>query len=210
MTVDNIIPAFGVRGRVSVCRIDERTDRKVPLFSQANQIQYSWGFIAAKQLGYRRQPDRLDYHISAMYIEYENIDPELLISTPSFGRNVDITYYNSLVDSATRNFIRVPLSIEPALSVSAGYEANLPVNQSGNQLTFFAQTAEARVVYAGETKQFSSLNNSRVIGAALVAAPTLNDRSKDVIFARTVFAGANQVTKEASAQIGITWDVAFL
>jgi len=210
MTADNISPAFGVRGHVSVWRVDENTGLKLPLFSQSNQIQYGWGFIAAKQLGYRRQPDRLDYHISAMYIEYENIDPELELSTPSFGRNVDITYYNALIDSTTRNFIRVPLSIEPALSVSAGYDANLPVNQAGNQLTFFAQTSEARVVYEGETKQFSSSRNSRVYAAALVAAPALNDRSKDVIFARTVFSGANQVTKEASAQIGITWDIAFL
>lgn len=210
MVADNITPAFGVRGHVSVWRIDEKTGLKLPLFSQANQIQYGWGFIAAKQLGYRRQPDRLDYHISAMYIEYENIDPELTISTPSFGRNVDITYYNSLVDSQTRNFIRVPLSIEPALSVSTGYDANLPVNQSGNQLTFFAQTSAARVVYEGEERQFNSANNSRVYAAALVAAPVFNDRSKDVVFARTVFSGGNQVTKEASSQIGITWDVAFL
>lgn len=210
MAADNITPAFGVRGHVSVWRIDEKTGLKLPLFSQANQIQYGWGFIAAKQLGYRRQPDRLDYHISAMYIEYENIDPEIPTSTPGFSRNVDITYYNSLVDSQTRNFIRVPLSIEPALSVSAGYDANLPVNQSGNQLTFFAQTSEARVVYEGEERQFNSANNSRVYAAALVAAPVLSDRSKDVVFARTVFSGGNQVTKEASSQIGITWDVAFL
>lgn len=210
MAADNITPAFGVRGRVAVWRIDEKTGLKLPLFSQPNQIQYGWGFIAAKQLGYRRQSDRLDYHISAMYIEYENIDPESAISTPSFDRNVDITYYNALVDSQTRNFIRVPLSIEPALSVSAGYDANLPVNQSGNQLTFFAQTSEARVVYAGEERQFSSATNSRVYAAALVAAPVLSDRAKDVVFARTVFSGGNQVTKEASSQIGITWDVAFL
>jgi hypothetical protein len=210
MATDNITPAFGVRGHVSVWRIDEKNGLKLPLFAQANQIQYGWGFIAAKQLGYRRQPDRLDYHISAMYIEYENIDPALTVSTPSFGRNVDITYYNSLSDSQTRNFIRVPLSIEPALSVSAGYDANLPVNQSGNQLTFFAQTSEARVVYAGAARQFSSANNSRVYAAALVAAPVLSDRSKDVVFARTIFSGGNQVTKEASSQIGITWDVAFL
>lgn len=210
MTADNIIPAFGVRGHVSVCRVDAKTGLKVPLFSQANQIQYGWGFIAAKQLGYRRQPDRPDYHISAMYIEYENVAPEQEISTPSFGRNVDITYYNSLVDSQTRNFIRVPLSIEPALSVSAGYDANLPVNQAGNQLTFFAQTSEARVVYSGASKQFSSASNSRIYAAALVAAPVIGDRSKDVIFARTIFSSANQVTKEASSQIGITWDVAFL
>jgi hypothetical protein len=104
----------------------------------------------------------------------------------------------------------VPLTIEPALSVSTGYEANLPVNQSGNHLTFFAQTSEARVVYEGENKAFRASSNSRVYAVALVAAPVMSDRSKDVVFARTVFAENNQVTKEASSQIGITWDIAFL
>jgi hypothetical protein len=210
MAADNIDPIFGVRGHVSLWRVDEKTGLKLPLWSQPNQIQYGWGFIAARQLGYQRQPDRLDYHISAMYIEYENLDPELTISPVSLGRSADISYYNSLVDSETRNFIRVPLTIEPALSVSTGYEANLPVNQSGNQLTFFAQTSEARVVYEGENKAFRASSNSRVYAAALVAAPVMSDRSKDVVFARTVFAENNQVTKEASSQIGITWDIAFL
>jgi hypothetical protein len=211
MTADTIDCGRGVRGHVTLWRIDEKTGLKVPLFSQPNQIQYSWGYIAAKQLGFRRQPDRPDYHISAMYIEYENqLNPVTPISAAAFPRDLDISYYNALVDNTTRNFIRVPLSIEPALSVSEGYEANLPVNQSGNQLTFFAQTAEARVVYSGEAKEFSSLRNSKVYSAALVAAPALGDRTKDVIFARTVFAANHQVTKEASSQIGITWDIAFL
>lgn len=208
MTADNINAIFGVRGHVSLWRVDEKSGLRLPLFSQANQIQYGWGFIAAKQLGYRPQPDRPSYHISAMYIEYENTDPEALISAPVLERTADISYYNSL--SETRNFIRVPLSIEPALSVSAGYEANLPVNQSGNQLTFFAQTSESRVVYPGESRRFSNTTNSRVYAAALVATPAVNDRSKDVVFARTVFDSAHQVTKEVSSQIGITWDIAFL
>jgi hypothetical protein len=35
------------------------------------------------------------------------------------------------------------------------------------------------------------------------------DPTKDVIFARTMFGTSNQVVKEASSQIGITWDIAF-
>ena len=209
MAADNINPEFGVKGRVTLWHVDDKTGLKTPFWSQPNQIQYAWGYIAAKQLGYRRQADRPDYHISAMYIEYENqANPATVISTPSFTRNIDISYYNDLVSSSTRNYLRVPLSLEPALSVSTGYEANLPVNQSGNQLTFFAQTAAASAVYSGAGRAFDT--TSKVFAACLVAAPVFSDRTKDVIFARTQFSGSNQVTKEPSSQIGITWDIAFL
>jgi hypothetical protein len=194
MAADKISPNNGVRGHVTIWRVDEKTGLKVPVMSQPNQIQYSWGYLAAKQLGYKRQADRLDYNISALYIEFENqAAPELPISVAPFSRDIDIGYYNSLVDSSSRDFLRIPLSIEPALSVSAGYEGNLPINQQGNQLTFFVQTAGTAGVYG---KTFSHLVNSKVFSAALVAAPVFSDRTKDVIFARTVFAPSNQVTKE--------------
>jgi hypothetical protein len=207
MAADKISPNNGVRGHVTLWRVDDTTGQKTQMVSQPNQIQYSWGYLAAKQLGYKRQSDRLDYNISALYIEFENqASPELAISVAPFPRDIDIGYYNSLVDSSSRDFLRIPLSIEPALSVSAGYEGNLPINQQGNQLTFFVQTAGTSGVYG---KTFSHLVNSKVFSAALVAAPVFSDRTKDVIFARTMFTAANQVTKEPSSQIGITWDVAF-
>jgi hypothetical protein len=80
------------------------------------------------------------------------------------------------------------------------------VNQQGNQLTFFVQTAGA---VGANGLPFSHTVNSKVFAAALVAAPVFSDRTKDVIFARTVLNTNNQITKEASAQIGITWDIAF-
>jgi hypothetical protein len=207
MAADKISPNNGVRGHVTLWRVDDKTGLKTPVVSQPNQIQYSWGYIAAKQLGYRRQADRLDYSISALYIEFENqVDPAVHVSTAPFARDIDINYYNSLVDSSSRDFLRIPLSIEPALSVSTGYEENLPITQHGNQLTFFVQTAGNTGVFG---KTFSHLVNSKVFSAALVAAPVFSDRTKDAVFARTLFVAGNQVTKEPSSQIGITWDVAF-
>jgi hypothetical protein len=207
MAVDKINPVFGVRGHVTVWRVDEKTGLRTPVIAQHNQIQYTWGYIAAKQIGFKRQADRLDYHISALYIEFANqANPAVPISPGTFGRDTDINYYNSLSQTSSSDFLRIPLSIEPALSVSPGYEANLPVNQSGNQLTFFVQTSGTVGVNG---QPFSYLNNSKVFSAALVAAPVFSDRSKDVVFARTTFSAANQVTKEASSQIGITWDIAF-
>lgn len=198
--------SLNVRGHVRVWRVEDNA-HKTLLVSQPNQIQYSWGYIAAKQIGFRPQPDRLNYNISALYIEFENLaNPATAVDVSIFDRDLNINYYNSLVDSSTRDFLRIPLTLEPAGSVSAGYEANLPIEQQLNKLTFFVQTAGTTGVFG---KTFSHLVNSKVYAAALVAAPRYDDRTKDVIFARTIFTAENQVTKEASSQIGITWDVAF-
>jgi len=198
---------FGVRGHVALWRVDEKTGLRLPVGAQPNQIQYSWGYAAVKQLGYRPGPDRPSYHISALYVEFENqADPEDEISTGSFARDLGVDYYDGLSDSAVRDFLRIPLNLEPATSVSTGYVDYLPLNQQANQLTFFAQTAGTTGIHG---KTFSHNVNSKVFAAALVAAPNYSDRTKDVVFARTMFNAANQVTKEASSQIGITWDIAF-
>jgi hypothetical protein len=206
MTSDTITAGTsGIRGHITLWRIDEKTGLKLPVASQHNQIQYSWGYIAAKQIGFRRQSDRPDYNISAIYIEYENQagDPgEAVSEETTFPRDMGITYYNSL--AGDRDYLRVQIAVEPSLGVSPGYEANLPIDQQGNQLTFFAQTSGTVGVHG---KPFNS--TSKVFAAALVAAPIWSDHTRDVVFARTVFAESNQVTKEPSSQIGITWDIAF-
>lgn len=205
MAADKINPTFGVRGHVTLWRVDEKTGLKVPVTSQPNQIQYSWGFVAAKQLGFKRQADRPDYSISALYIEFVNqANPATPVSAPAAARNTSISYYNEL--AGNNDFLRVPLSLEPALGVSPGYDEKLPENQKGNQLTFFVQTSGTTGVLG---RAFSHSVNSKVFAAALVATPVFSDRTKDVIFARTIFSPENQVTKEASSQIGITWDIAF-
>jgi len=196
----------GVRGHVSLWRVTA-DGVLTPLHSQPNQIQYSWGHIAARQLGFRPQAGRPSYHISAMYIEFENVGaPEDPLTVASFGRDLNLDYYNDLVSSATQDFLRVPLRLEPTLGVSTDYEDYFTVGQSGNQLTFFAQTSGLLGVHG---KSFSHSVNSKISAAALVATPNFSDATQDVIFARTTFASGDQVTKEASAQIGITWDIAF-
>jgi hypothetical protein len=200
------INGSGVRGRVTLWRV-EPSGLITPLHTQRNQIQFSWGYIAARQIGYRYQAGRPSFHVAGMYIEYENVaDPEDPVSVSAFDRDLGVDYYNELAVSATQDFLRVELRVEPALSISPGYEDYFVANESGNQLTFFAQTSGLSGVHG---KDFSSGVNSKIYSAALVAAPEFSDRTKDVIFARTTFAVENQVTKEASSQIGITWDIAF-
>ena len=210
MTDDTIRGGNGVRGNITLWQVDEKTGLKIPVGSQKNQIQYSWGFIAAKQIGYRPNPERYNYNISAVYIEFENqTDPEEEISVAPFSRDLGINYYNALVDSPNRDFLRIPLIIEPAGGVSAGYEANLPTEQQLNKLTFFVQTVGTQGVHGKAFSHNAEGGTSKVYAAALVAAPLYSDRTKDVIFARTMFIPSNQVTKEASSQIGLTWDIAF-
>lgn len=195
-----------VRGYVTLWQIDEKTGLRTPIVSKPNQIQFSWGFIAAQQLGYRPNPQRPSYHVSAMYIEYENVaDPELPISVSAFSRDIGIDYYNDLATSAAQDFLRVPLRLEPALNVSPGYEEYFSAGQ-GNQLSFFAQTSGIAGVHG---KSFSQAVNSKIYAASLVAAPIFSDRTQDVIFARTYFDVGDQTTKEASSQVGITWDISF-
>jgi len=200
---------FGVRGVVTLWRIDEKTGLKLPICTQPNQIQVSWGHIAAKQLGYRRQADRDDYYISAMYIEYENqVAPEDPVIVSSFERLIGREYYAELEASSDRGYLRVPMRLEPTLSVAVGSEGEIVLtdDELGNQLTFFAQSAGSAESFGA---QFSHALNSKIYAASLIAMPKADDRARDIIFARTNFSTENQVAKEASSQIGITWDISF-
>jgi len=192
---------------VTLWRVED-SGLMVPIHTQHNQIQFSWGLLAAKQLGYRPGAGRPSFHISGMYVEYENVGlPEDPVAVdPEFGRDVGIAYYDDLMASSTQDFLRVPLRLEPSLSIASGYEEYFTAGETGNQLTFFAQTSGGEGVHG---KTFSHTVNSKIFAAALVATPEFSDRTRDVVFARTVFDINDQVTKEASSQIGITWDVAF-
>lgn len=201
---------FKVRGTVTLWRIDDKTGAKTPIVVKHNQIQIGWGFIAAKQLGYRPQPDRDQYFISGMYFEYENLtNPASPISVPAFPRTLGAEHYTTL--TAPKDFLRVPLRLEPTIGIAPGSEGAEILQQTnrGNQLTFFAQTAGSGGFNNGPNCPFSHLTNSKVYSAALVAMPRFDDQSRDIVFARTNFDIGDQTSKEASSQIGITWDIAF-
>lgn len=203
---------FGVRGHVTLWRIDDATGLMTPLHSQRNMILLSWGHAAARALGYRPGAGRPSYHVSTMYIEYENVtNPEDEVTVSAFDRDLGIDYFSDLALSGTQDFLRVPLRLEPSLGISPQTELDYPgyftEGENGNQLTFFAQTSGIAGIH--ETAFGGSGVNSKIYAATLVATPDPNDRTNDVLFARTTFEVENQVVKEASSQVGITWDVAF-
>lgn len=212
MTTDNVLSAGNVRGFVSLWRIDDVTGQHKLIFEQHNQIQHTWGCLAAKALGLR--PDGLgpSYNISAVYFEYENVlTPETTVVEPqSFSKTLNIDYYNTISVTPNRDYLRVPIIVAPQFSTASGYAGLLPTNQQFNQLTFFAQTTGTSGMSGRSFGANVGGRASKIYAAALVAAPDLDDPTKDVVFSRTVFSADNQVIKDASAQIGITWSVAFI
>lgn len=201
-----------VQGRVGLWRIlepgPEGRGQHLPnqlelIFQQSNQIQYDWGFVAAKTIG---EGDR-NFRVSSLYIEYENVTlPEDEVTPPSFTRGEGVDYYIELALSGVRDFLRVPLLVSPTIGIEAGFEDWFTEGVNGNLLTFYTQTQGTSGFHG---KPFSAAANSKVFGAALVATPVFADQTQDVIFARTYFDTGDQEVKSASKQFGVTWDVAF-
>lgn len=150
----------------------------------------------------RRAPDGKQYGIAAMYLEFEN-NGGAAVSPPSLDRDTggDLTYFDSLGDSATRDFLRVPLS---GVLLDSSDETLFP---RGNRLTYFAQTSGIAGVHG---KPFSAAQQSRVYGGCLVATPEPADRSQDIIVHRFYFTdAAKQLIKLDNQQIGLEWPVTF-
>ena len=202
---------FGIRGRVGLWRIHQRRKRRrvvdrwvEPITYRQNQIQFHWGFIAAQTIGNGLSK----YRVSAMYIEFENVaSPGDPVTVPMYGRDEGTEYYDALQSSGTLDFLRVPLLQAPLLGIAPGFESYFTAGETGNRATFFAQSQGVVGVHG---KTFSDSVNSKVYGVALVATPVFADRTQDVVFARTYFPTGEQTLKEASSQIGISWDIDFL
>lgn len=198
-----------VLGRINVYRVHfQKQDRHHPrkiehLFGKPNQLQHGWGYAAAQCLGKGNR----SYKIAAMYIEFENTassgDP---VTAPTYDRAEGVEYYQDLELSVDRDFLRVPLLVEPEIGIETGYEDSFTAGESGNKLTFFTQT-QGTTGFHGKT--FSDSVNSTIFGVALVATPEFSDPTKDVVAARTYFEVADQVVKLPNSQVGVTWDWAF-
>ncbi len=191
------------RGRYSVFTVDEATGLWVPrCLNRANQIQFDWARIALQAIG----KGQSKYRISTIYVEFQNVaspgDPG---SVPAYDRDEGVEYYTGL--AGDRDYLRLPLLSEPVLSVSA---AGTPYFEGEGDdfdtMTFFAQTSGALGVNGLE---FSSSANSLAVGIALVATPVPADRTRDVVFGRAYFALDEQVPKEASHQIAVSWEQTF-
>jgi len=163
---------------------------------ESNQIMYDWATIVGELL--RGAPDGKPYKIGGLFIEFE-VNGGAPVSPPTFERSGGIDYYTSLAGSATRDYLRVPLTVVDLESTNT---SNFP---GGNALTFFGRTDGVVGVHG---KTFSNAVSSRVYGGALVAYPDFGDATQDLVFSRFYWADtANQIVKATGSQIGIEWGV---
>jgi len=189
-----------VSGRYTLWDIDAY-DHWTPLFSRQNTLMTTWGFAAARLFGY----GDTSYKISRIYVEYENVaSPGDAVAVPTFDVDDGRAYYDNLV--APQDYLRIPLSGLPDTQIASGFENVFTEDVDGNKLIFAGQTSGT----AGENSvAFSDSVNSKVFGLALVAAPDDADKTKDVIVSRGYYPTADQKVKQASGQIGVTWELIF-
>lgn len=182
------------KGLVSLFSFDEKTRRIHKLVQLQNLILYGGAGIMARVLAGQRE-----YAINVVYMEYKNTSGAIV--PPSVTRADGIEYYTGLSASPDTDFLRIPLLVNPTLNASeADYESN--------EVTFFAESEGTQGFWG---KDYSQSADSHVFGAALVAAPDLNDQSKDIVFSR-VYVGelatwGTPVDKQDGKQVGLTWTI---
>lgn len=162
-------------------------------YLKPNTVLYQWATVTAKLL----TAGQANYRIAGMYLEFENVaSPGDTVSVPTFDRTRTVEYYDNLADSATKDYLRVPLTASQILSNGVGLDQN--------QMVFFARSSGILGVHG---KPFSDAANSVIFGASLVAFVDNNDATQDLLFSSFYFDVADQQPKLATSQVGIEWEL---
>jgi hypothetical protein len=168
-----------------------------------NDWMYSYAEIAGKCIGLGDP----SYRISAFYLEYENVSApgSATVTPPTVTRADGIEYYNGLSGHVSRDFLRVRASVDLAMFPSAGYEEFYGADK-GNTLRFRANTTGGPGIHG---KTFSHTVYSKVFGVAVVATPSWEDRTQDIVYARAYFPTDKQWLKTSNSQVSATYDLIF-
>lgn len=194
--MDVLLGNNAARGRVRASKVDIQGGEELWTPStdwKSNLVLYQWATITSQLLAVGSS----NYRIAGMYLEFENVaSPSTTVTPPSFDRTRDITYYDDLVASSTRDYLRVPMTAAPI-----GSEGT---DLSNNQIVFFARSSGTQGVHG---KTFSDSVNSKIFGASLVAFVDNNDSTQDLLFSSFYFNTADQQIKLATSQVGIEWEL---
>lgn len=194
--MDVLLGNNAARGRVRASKVDIQGGEELWTPStdwKSNLVLYQWATITSQLLAVGSS----NYRIAGMYLEFENVaSPSTTVTPPSFDRTRDITYYDDLVASSTRDYLRVPMTAAPI-----GSEGT---DLSNNQIVFFARSSGTQGVHG---KTFSDSVNSKIFGASLVAFVDNNDSTQDLLFSSFYFDTADQQIKLATSQVGIEWEL---
>ena len=134
-----------------------------------------------------------EYTPNMMYFEFDNTGSPPTPTADREGRS----YYAALESSPIRDYLRIPIALDPTISASGS-------NFNTNVVTFRCQES-ASIGVGG--KSFSAAALSTVYGLALVSAVALNDRTQDLVYARTY--DMTHEEKDDNHQIHVTWPVHF-
>jgi len=171
---------------------DEKTGIIKMMVAQPNIIPFQGADILAKLIS-----GDLDWKIGAMFFEFENTAGAPVIPSPQ--RSEDISYYLSdLQLEATKDYLRIPLVVPPAVTASSS-------SYAGNQATFFAITTGMAGIHG---KVFDQSVNSKVYGVALAATPDVTEYTQDKLFSRS-YDGFVPVPKEDGFAIGAQYLIRF-
>lgn len=177
-----------VRGEVTLFDMLGNGSRR-KIVTIHNDFMYSGADIMAKLAS-----GDSSFKIATMYFEFENGAPGAIVE-PTIDLTDGTEYFTAL--SSPRDYLRVPLTINPSFSADTDYD--------NNKVTFFG-------VSSGSTGEnglaFSEAAGSYVYGGALVASPDIGDATDDRIFARSYWA-STPAEKHTGRQIGMQWTVTF-
>lgn len=194
--MDNLLGNNAAKGRVRASKVVTEAGKELwtPATEwKSNLVLYQWATITAQLLAVGSS----NYRIAGMYLEFENVSsPSDTVSPPTFDRTRDITYYDDLVGSSNRDYLRVPMTASPIGTEGTGL--------SSNQIVFFARSSGLTGVHG---KTFSDSVNSKIFGASLVAFVDNNDATQDLLFSSFYFDTADQQLKLATSQVGIEWEL---
>jgi hypothetical protein len=128
--------------------------------------------------------------INCVYVEFENVlHPTDPVAVPPGVPPATRDYYEGLSGAPGRDYLRIGAQLTPS---EAGFTMT-----PDTSVTFLAQSSGVRGVLG---RPFDATANSKVCGLALVAAPVLADRTRDVVFARWYYPPALQQVKPAQGQ----------
>ncbi len=185
-------------GRYTVSHVYPDGRREL-VVAKRNMLMVTHGFAACRLFGFG---DR-SYRINTVYIEFENGGgPD---SPPVYDAFDGLEYYTNLTDP--RDYLRVPITSVPTVSIVEGYEEFFEAGISGNRLRVEALTSGTE----GENGlPFVNTEDSCVFGLALVAAPQQNDPSRDVIITRGYWDAAQRQLKPPTGQVHVSWELDFV
>jgi hypothetical protein len=172
--------------------INERTGIIKMMVSQPNIIPYQGADIMAQLLA-----GEATWKIGAMFFEFENTAGAPTVPSPQRSESIDY-YIDDLSLEPTKDYMRIPLIVPPAVTSSSAVYA-------GNQVTFFAITSGLTGVHG---RTFDASVNSKVYGVALAATPEPTEYTQDKLFSRS-YTGFDPVPKEDGFAVGAMYLIRF-